>query len=170
MEINDFFCDPEELSDIHKLYKFGDKIDNKAIAATKEVPIVICYSYINTTDTNYGFGQIDFDNIDAFHYFTRMRKLSEKSIIKIKDEFDAQDWHLNSTKGRNIINALKLHFNIKERIDILPDIMHFALYPKNMQKQADKTNHIKNPRIHFLVAHNGIIYPLFYDPYHEINP
>lgn len=135
------------------------------------MPPVICYSLINIADKNYGFGQSEFDHLDAKCYFERMKALSIRSIFDIieDDDYDPQDWHLNQTRGKNIREAIKKHFNLQENFE-MPEIFHFALYPKRMQRTPDRSKMIKNPRVHFIVCANGMLYPLFYDPYHELNP
>lgn len=85
------------------------------------------------------------------------------------EDYNPQDWHLNQTRGKNIREAIQKHFMISNLFE-MPEIFHFALYPKKLQHNADRYNKIKNPRVHFVVGSNGMIYPLFYDPYHEINP
>ncbi len=52
---------------------------------------------------------------------------------------------------------------------ILPEIYHFALYTAE-NEVADRTKGIRSPRIYFVLADYGRIYPLFFDPYHELNP
>lgn len=165
----DYYSDMDDFIHLHKPYQIGDKVNNNDIAKTKSHPAVISYAHINITDKNYGFGQSDFSDKDAFYYLSRVKLLSLKSIISIKDEENSQDWHLNPTRGKNIISALKKHFNITKYI-VTPDIFHFALYPKEDQVDSNREKRIKNPRIHFIIGANGIIYPIFYDPYHEINP
>lgn len=167
---SDYNTDIEDLRDLHKPYKIGDKISNRSIADTKSIPSIVNYSHINMATNNFGFGQQEFDNIDIQHYFFRMRELSSKSIFSIKENEHSQEWHLNQTKGKNIEHELRKYFNINNRNTNLPEVFHFALYHKDNQPTADKNNGVKNPRIHFIIGANGIIYPLFYDPYHEINP
>lgn len=169
---NDFYSDIDDLRDLHKAYKIGDKISNRSIADTKSIPSIVNYAHLNMTNNNYGFGQQEFDNNDIKHYFSRMRELSLRSIFAIKEEEHSQEWHLNQTKGKNIEQALRKHFNLSSQNKSinLPEVFHFALYHKKDQMTSDKSKGIKNPRIHFIIGANGIIYPLFYDPYHEINP
>lgn len=167
--MTDFDFDEESLCDLHKDFKVGDKITNEKIAASKKVPNLVSYSMVNLSDSNYGFNHPNFDEKDALYYLNRMKILSTKSISEIRDSDKNLDWHLHKTNGRNIIESVKEHFNVKKLND-MPEIYHFALYPRHKQTKADKSNKIKNPRIHFVIGYYGIIYPLFYDPYHEINP
>lgn len=168
---SDFESDIEDIRDLHKPYKIGDKIDNSSIKDTKSIPTIINYAHIDLTNSKYGFGQIEFDNNDAVQYLSRMQTLCSKSIFSIKDKESSQEWHLNQTKGLNIKQAIDTHFNIRNKTVNYPEIFHFALYHKeNQPPLADRTKGIKNPRIHFIVGNHGIIYPLFYDPYHEMNP
>lgn len=51
--------------------------------------------------------------------------------------------------------------------ECIPSFYHFALYTN---EESSRKSGIKSPRIYFFIGGNGVIYPLFYDPYHEINP
>lgn len=67
-------------------------------------------------------------------------------------------------------NLKKLFDQINPQIaKVNPLIFHFALDPDN-NNYADRKNHIRNPRIYFMVGRNGMIHILFFDSYHEINP
>lgn len=55
-----------------------------------------------------------------------------------------------------------------EAIQSNPIIYHFALYTS--KQQADRNKDIRSPRVYFMLGTYGFIYPLFFDPYHEINP
>lgn len=114
----------------------------------------------------YSFNQKLFSE-DYHIYFKRIKELCDNSIESLSNGDANRVWHLFPTRGGNIVKELKRHFN-KERIHPIPEIYHFALYTG--EDMADKETGKRAPRIHFLVGSNGMIYPLFYDPYHEINP
>lgn len=83
-----------------------------------------------------------------------------------------QEWHLNPNDYQRdrrfrefVNNALKRTSNLK--IESTPSFYHFALYTND---NASRDTNIKSPRIYFFFGKDATIYPLFYDPYHEINP
>ena len=163
MEIYDF--DEDELNDIHETYNFNQPPSNQEIAQSKRVKPVISYDLVDVSDSNYSFCQGCFDVADAKEYYKKMKKLCLSCIEDVKDSED-YEWHLYPTNGKNIEIELK-RLNEGKRLSQMPEIMHFALYTNNA---ANRENNIKSPRIHFMVGARGIIYPLFYDPYHEMNP
>ena len=54
-------------------------------------------------------------------------------------------------------------------IEVNPLIFHFALYTDE-KVVANRNKNTRAPRIYFMLGKNGVIYILFFDPYHEINP
>lgn len=157
--------DADDISDLHRKYKIGDKTIDSDIYISKITPPVICYSYIDLSGGRYSFNQKLFSE-DYHIYFERIKELCDNSIESLSNGETNRDWHLFPTRGVNIINELKRHFK-KERISHIPEIYHFALYTD--QDKADKETGKRSPRIHFIVGNHGMLYPLFYDPYHEIN-
>lgn len=163
MAIYDF--DEDELNDIHETYNFNQPPSNQEIAQSKKVKPVISYDLVDTGDSNFSFYQDCFDSEDAIKYFGIMKTLCKSCIEDLRD-LEGTELHLYTTKGKNIGNELK-RLNNGQPLNQMPEIMHFALYTND---EANRENKIKSPRIHFMVGARGIIYPLFYDPYHEMNP
>lgn len=157
--------DEDELNDIHETYNFNQPPTNQEIATSKAVKPVISYDFADMVSPNFGFCQDCFDALDAMKYFGMMKKLCLSCIDELKDS-DDKELHLFPTKGENISKELKRLNNGKWLMQ-MPEIMHFALYTN---KAANRASKVKSPRIHFMVGACGIIYPLFYDPYHEMNP
>ncbi len=160
-----FVFDEDELNDIHETYNFKQPPSNKEIVQSKNVKPVICYDLADMESPQFGFCQDCFDARDAIKYFGIMKTLCLSCIEDLKDS-DDRELHLFPTKGGNIVNELK-RLNKGEKLKQMPEIMHFALYTN---KDAKRANKVKSPRIHFMVGARGVIYPLFYDPYHEMNP
>ena len=48
-----------------------------------------------------------------------------------------------------------------------PIIFHFGLYT-DKKHMASRETGARAPRIYFMQGLYGVIYPLFFDPYHEI--
>lgn len=158
---DDFFDDGD--------YKFGSKIDDIEFSDALNNPSLISYRYIQIYDTDYHFTQSCFDNNDIVAYFKFMQMLScvPFKVLCGKKE---KDWHLNPSYYRGNLKRLvnEIFNNGKTlREECVPTFYHFALYTK---ENASKENGIKSPRIYFFIGDNATIYPLFYDPYHEINP
>lgn len=152
-------------------YCFGDKLDNRSVSASLDTLSTISYRYIDFDKTNYNFWQDCFDNQDIVEYFSFVNMLTTYPFNELLNKREP-DWHLNSNdynrdvKFRNLINTA---LDIKERLtpECTPLFYHFALYTN---QTASRESQIKSPRIYFFIGANAVIYPLFYDPYHEINP
>ncbi|MFI3327912.1 MAG: hypothetical protein SNH79_05865 [Rikenellaceae bacterium] len=152
-------------------FKIGDKIDNQKYNASLNRCQSINYSYLQLDNTTrYHFTQTCFDNEDAIAYFKFMKSLSTNEFLKLVDN-KKNEWHLNRTLYRgNFKNLFDEVFGNKKAMkeENLPNFYHFALYTS--KGMANRENGTKSPRIYFFIGDNATIYPLFYDPYHEINP
>ena len=152
-------------------YIFGEELDNTDFKESLSTLSVVSYRYIDLKKTDYHFFQDCFDNRDIVEYFSFMNLLTSypfNELISNKDK----DWHLNANdyfkdkKFRNLVNKT-LDNNKKLNVEQVPMFYHFALYT---EQNANKETKVKSPRIYFFIGRDAIIYPLFYDPYHEINP
>lgn len=158
--------DPEE-------YQFGDKIDDKKFSKSIRTISHINYRYIDLEKTEYNFRQSCFDNKDVVEYFDFMSMLCDNSFDYLLNN-KRPDWHLNPNdyhKEYRFKELVNKALNISEDLaqQNIPSFFHFALYTDSTGKANRKTG-IKSPRIYFFIGDNAVIYPLFYDPYHEINP
>lgn len=153
-------------------YRFGDKIDNLKLQESLDQLSVVSYRYIELQPiTDYHFSQTCFDNRDIVAYFSFMKRLTSTSFNDLFDNREAE-WHLNPTyyqkqkSFRELVNkSLGLTKNLA--IENTPNFYHFALYTTG---NASKETGIKSPRVYFFFGKDATIFPLFYDPYHEINP
>lgn len=151
-------------------YNFGDKLDDSSISESLDTLSTISYRYVDFDKTNYNFKQGCFDNKDIVEYFSFMNILTAYPFNNLLDRKE-QHWHLypndynKDVKFRNLINTA---LDIKGRLkpECTPLFYHFALYTN---QTASRESKIKSPRIYFFIGVNAVIYPLFYDPYHEIN-
>ena len=141
-------------------------LTNKELAESLDLPITICYNLADIDNTKYGFGQV-FEQKDTMNYFSTMRKFTANSLNKLFEH--RHDYHLyRSVVKGNLFKVLtSIYPNLTK--GVLPEIYHFALYTAE-NEVADRTKGIRSPRIYFVLADYGRIYPLFFDPYHELNP
>lgn len=161
----DFFLDSpdaEQIEAIHKAYDIRDSLTNEDVQLSMNVHIVVCYDYIQL-EGDYGF-HYNFESTDAKEYFSKMKDFSGNSLNTILDTFD-YTYHFHKTPIRKgIKRELAKVFGNKINYDDLV-LYHFALYT---QENANRLTNIKSPRVHFLIGRYGMIYILFYDPYHEL--
>lgn len=156
---------------VDKEYEFGDAIDNEEHSASMNSLSTVSYRYIDWDKTPYNFQQACFDNKDAVCYFGFMSMLTDEPFNSLYKNRD-WEWHLNPNVYdkeplfRTLVNKV-LGLKDKLKVECQPSFFHFALYTN---RNADRNTNIKSPRIYFFIGANAVIYPLFYDPYHEINP
>lgn len=156
---------------IESEYNFGDEINNSDFKNALNSLAVISYRYIDFDKTKYHFFQDCFDNKDILEYFDFMNFLTSYPFNDILSNKD-KDWHLynnNYFKDLRFKELVDTALGIKKglRVEQVPSFYHFALYTN---ETASRHTNIKSPRVYFFIGENAIIYPLFYDPYHEINP
>lgn len=158
-------------NEVDEGFTFGSKLDTDAYRENKLRYPNVCYKYLQM-DGRYGFNQPEWDNRDAVAYFESMSILANMPI----GEFDELDWewHFNPSKvykGQNLYAQLEPIFGEKvlNTPEKLPPFYHFALY-QDKNVVADRQSGGKSPRIYFFIGDNATLYPMFYDPYHEINP
>lgn len=166
MDRYSFFSDDE--NNFIPQYKFGDKIENDKFKSGIQNPLFVNYKYIQIVKTDYHFSQDIFDNKDIVTYFRFMKMLSSVPFIKLINN-KQKDWHLYSSDYKGILKRIvNESFEVKIlREECIPTFYHFALYTN---ENSSRKSNIKSPRIYFFIGDNATIYPLFYDPYHEINP
>lgn len=158
--------DVEEISEMHGKFNPHAKISNDDIRLSHEVPIVVSYDLVDMGTTAYNFSQ-HFEERDTQEYFTKMKIISFSSIDDLTDKYSNNpDWHFHRTNiTGNIRKNLKQLFPNGDFDNMF--IYHFSLYTC---QSANRERNVRAPRIYFLVGRNGIIYILFFDPYHELNP
>lgn len=153
-------------------FTFGCKLDTDAYRENRQRYPNVCYKYLQM-DGRYGFDQPEWNTRDAVAYFDSMCTLANMPIRDF-DYLDKQEWHFNPSKvykGQNLYAALEPIFGEKllNTPEKLPPFYHFALY-QDEGVMADRSSGCKSPRIYFFIGDNATLYPMFYDPYHEINP
>ena len=148
------------------LAHLADEMDYQDLRESQDCLISVQYNEIDLGRTNYGFYQ-KFRGVEANQYFERMKAFSEMTINEIIDQgFHA--WHFYRTSIKGTIR--KVFDSIDPKISKAnPMIFHFALDP-SCKIEANRINGLRNARIYFMVGYNGMIHPLFFDPYHELNP
>lgn len=152
--------------DIHCRHEVGDRLTTEDIRLSTDVPVVISYSLIDLGATEYHFGQ-SFTRRDTGEYFRRMSEISGGSINDLISEAPhALHFYRSRITGR--IRKLLRTLNPDCTPDDSTIIYHFALYTDT--RRASRAEGRRSPRIYFMLGRNGVIFPLFFDPYHEINP
>lgn len=139
------------------------RISNADVRCSCRLPLRVSYEYLDMGKTQYGFDQ-SFTLKDTQSYFNCMKYLSGKTVDELIDN-----------GGIQLRRHSALHKNLKENLwqlnaDIVkgePIIFHFSLYTDRMEMAA-RDKGIRSPRIYFMQGLYGVIYPLFFDPFHEI--
>lgn len=132
-------------------------------------PAVVKYDYADMGATPYNFAQ-PFHHRDTCAYFARMKELTSATICDIRtlaQDDRSRHFHRSPLSG-NVRRAMEQLFPGIE-IDPCIIIYHFALY-SDPDVMACRDTDTRCPRIYFLQGAYGFIYPLFFDPYHELNP
>ena len=154
-------------AEIHPLTELGDTLSYEDSKLALDVPIVISYELIDLDKTDYHFKQ-EFTSKDTQRYFEVLKDISCKSINDLIEESEhSLHFHRSAAKGNLKIQLEKLSPGCVT-FDSEPMIYHFALYTD--VNKASRVNGVRSPRIYFMLGKNGMIFPLFFDPYHEINP
>lgn len=156
----------EELED--DKFEFGNKLNPTDLKESYKRKPKISYDYIDLDKTDYHFAQECFDYIDAFHYFSTLKTFCSYSINELTDVLDKDfHFHIDPVASPRIQKILNRLIDIKDLTpEQIPPIGQFALYTD--ENGASRETQIKSPRIYFMVGPKGILYILFYDPYHEI--
>ena len=148
------------------LAHLADEMDYNDLRESQDCLISVQYNEIELGKTSYGFDQ-KFKGSEANQYFERMRAFSGMTINDIIDQ-GFHSWHFYRTSIKGDIK--KVFDSIDPNIaKANPMIFHFALDP-SCKTEANRLDGLRNARIYFMVGYNGMIHPLFFDPYHELNP
>ena len=159
------FLTEEDIFDVHGFDPLEQHLSLDDIRLSKKVPIVVSYELIDLGKTDYHFFQ-GFTLEDTRQYFEKMQIMACRSIDDIVDISD-HTWHFKEScfKGNLKKELMKLFPGCEKDP---PIVYHFALYTD--PDKADRETGKRSPRVYFMLSRNGIILPLFFDPYHEINP
>ena len=164
MKLSSIDLEPDELKAINLPDRFDKEISYEDSIMSMALPIVIKYDYLDLDKTDYHFKQ-EFKLKDTQKYFEMMKEISSNSINSLSQK--ARDYHFYRTDIRGNLQKIMLKV-LPEAVQSNTIIYHFALYTS--EEKADRTRDIRSPRIYFMLGTYGYIYPLFFDPYHEINP
>ncbi len=138
-------------------------ISNADVRNSCQLPIRISYEYADTGNSVYGFDQA-FTLEDSRNYFSCMKYISGKTIdeLLLDDNFRLRRHSSLHKPLREVLGKLSADIVKGE-----PIIFHFGLYTQKTE-MASRAKDIRSPRIYFMQGLYGVIYPLFFDPYHEI--
>ena len=155
----------EDLYDLHVPVGLDAKLSNDDLRQSQQVPVVISYSLVDLEQTDYHFFQ-DFTLRDTQAYFSLMKRISGSTVDNLLNS--EKELHFYRTDVRGNL-AKELQKISPKAVEANPLIFHFALYT-DKDVIASREKNIRAPRIYFMLGVHGIIYLLFFDPYHEINP
>lgn len=162
----DLLTEEDFWDDIHGYHEVGDGLSIEDSQLSMNVPIVISYELADMDKTNYHFKQ-EFKWEDTKAYFQTMKDISCRSVNDIINESD-HTLHFHRTRVNGKIKSLLKRLNPECEPDESTIIYHFALYTGS--RKASRASGNRSPRVYFMLGRNGMIFPLFFDPYHEINP
>lgn len=163
------FLTEEDLIEQREQMDYSSKLlSNEDVANSHDYPIVVSYKLADTGKTQYGFNQ-EFKQRDTEAYFKIMKLFAKKTLNDLIDSSDRHRLHLYRTNlsGKFGEGFKKLS---AERVDsCAATFYHFALY-QDKNTIASREKGIRSPRIYFILGSCGTIYPIFFDPFHELNP
>lgn len=155
----------DDLYDLHAPVAWDCWISNEDLYLSQRVPIVVSYDLVDLGQTQYDFFQ-RFTLRDTQAYFSLMKRISGSTVNDLLDSEKELHFYRTDVRG-NLKQALK---KISPKaVEANPLVFHFALYTDE-NVIANREKDIRAPRIYFMLGKNGVIYILFFDPYHEINP
>lgn len=145
------------------MLRIWNVISNEDVRNSCLLPIRISYEYADLGKSEYGFNQ-KFNEKDTLAYFESMKYISGKTIdeLLIDDNLRLRRHSALHKPLRIALDKLDLGITNGE-----PIIFHFGLYT-NKRSLVSRDKGIRSPRIYFMQGSYGVIYPLFFDPYHEI--
>lgn len=153
--------------EIHPITGLGDKLSYEDSKLALDVPMVISYELVDLNETDYHFKQA-FTLKDTQRYFEVFKEISCQSINNLIENGEhSLHFYRTAAKG-NLRRLLEKLCPGCVTHDNEPMIYHFALYTD--VEKADRQSGRRSPRVYFMLGRNGMIFPLFFDPYHEINP
>ncbi len=166
-EIKDFL--EEEGRDFR--YKIGDKAIN--LHSDLDFTPIISYEYLNIDAlADFSFVQPEFqsftseqypDKSDYHIYFETIKYVCSKKLNDLLNEDYTKHFKTINNPKKELVEIVSKILNIKNNTKMqLPQLGEFALYTNK--------NGNKAPRIFFFIGNLGIIYVLFYDPFHKIFP
>ncbi len=163
MKLEAVDIEPDDLKIVASPDRFRKEISLEDTRLSMDMPISIKYDYLDLDKTSYNFKQ-EFHLADTQHYFEMMKIISSKTINGMEET--AREYHFRRS---NISGNLRREMlkAIPEAVKSNPIVYHFGLYTS---ENANRESDIRSPRIYFMLGTNGFIYPIFFDPYHEINP
>lgn len=162
------FLSPDDFWDeIHPMTELDDKLSYEDSKLALDVPMVISYELVDLDKTDYHFKQV-FTLYDTQRYFEVFKEISCRSINDLlENSKHSLHFYRSAAKGNLKLLLEELCPGCVTN-DSEPMIFHFALYTDS--ERADRKLGRRSPRVYFMLGRNGMIFPLFFDPYHEINP
>jgi hypothetical protein len=163
-QINDFI----EYEESDFKFKIGQ---DKIVKLNLDFTPTIAYDYLNLNDDlDYSFHHPEFleatseeypEKSDYSIYFEKIKKLCLNTIDDSLNNSHYTEHLKTISPNKKLLDVVKKIFKVSSiRDEQLPQFGELGLYTNKKGK--------KSPRIFFFIGNLGIIYILFYDPFHSI--
>lgn len=140
-----------------------DEYDDEELGRSLDYPIVVCYKFVPVQGLH-SFAD-SFGAKDAVRYFEVMKQMAGRSFNEaIDDDSGIPNLHMAHI-NQKLRAALSRH-NGGVRIGNI-NVFQFGLYT-DKARRAGREGGVKAPRVFCMLGYNGVVYPLLYDPYHEM--
>ena len=163
---NEIDLSQEEQAHLNKADDIRKGIKISDAKLSMDLPIVVKYDYVDTGKTQYSFSQ-KFCLCDTQKYFEKMKEITHSTINELEEK-SSKDKNIHFYRSQLKGKIREVVKQIFSTFDDSLIIYHFDLYTS--REEANRQNGTRSPRIYFALGTNGFIYPLFFDPYHELNP
>lgn len=165
--MTDFLLEDDLIEQRDKMDYSSRTLSIDDVANSHDYPIVVSYKLADIGTTKYGFHQ-EFTKRDTEAYFRIMRRFARTSLNDLIDSTDRHSLHLYRT---NLRGTFKREMSrLCPNLDVSASTFyHFALY-QDRNTVADRAANVRSPRVYFILGACGTIYPIFFDPFHELNP
>lgn len=139
-------------------YMKGDAITKQDL----NLKPVFSFAYLNTeVYPKSKFCEDCFDKEDYKIYIQKLKYMSNKTIIELKESNYKEHFHIIDQPNKKLREVLSNVLGRNINNDILSTIGQFGLY-------TSENDNEKSPRIFFFIGKLGVIHILFYDPCHMI--
>lgn len=163
---DDFDENDEYLLDTARREKFnlGTDMSDIAVRLSMRMPITVSFRLMSLVG-DYSFSD-SFDGRDAGRFFEVLKRLCRMTMDEAVDADggELRNFHFAEV-NRNLRAALRKVSGGKKIGDA--PYFQFGLYT-DKSARAGRSSGVKAPRVFCVLGYRGVIYPVLYDPYHEM--
>ncbi len=163
---DDFDENDEYLLDTVRKERFdlGTNMSDIAVRLSMSMPITVSFKFMSLTG-GYSFAD-SFDGHDAARFFAVLKKLCGMTMDEAVDASSGELRNFHFSEINRSLRAALQKVSGGKRIGDAP-CFQFGLYT-DKNERAGRESGVKAPRVFCLLGYRGVIYPLLYDPYHEM--